>query len=375
MSDVSLLPDAAAGAGLLLAAVYGVSGVAKLREPDSTVSAFHQLRLPAWLHTLKAPALLGPAEIALAVALLVLPAPWYWVPAVAALLLGIVYTVLIVRALGFDVPVTCGCFGKLGQGDVTRTTVVRNLVLVALSAVTVLDAARGGSVVQRLASGPDLWWWLLVLVAAIALTWLISGGARSASAGVAAGSSAPAGASASASGGWAAPGAPAPAAAVAQDQAQMDQPTQEDQQLDDEELDYLRQPIPFMALQGDDGPVHLRELARQKAWLVLYVSIGCGSCRDALDRGEEFAEEFEHVGVLVVTTTPTATDHPDRPAGATVAYDENQQLRTMFELRSTPSALLVGADGLMAGGPVDGGPATLEFIEDVAEQLREAATA
>ena len=143
MSDVSLLPAAAAGAGLLLAAVYGTSGVAKVREPASTSSAFHELRLPRWLHRVGAPRLLGPAEIALAVALLLLPAPWYWLPAVATLVLGIVYTVLIVRALGFDVPVTCGCFGALGQGAVTRSTVVRNLVLVALGAVTVADAATG----------------------------------------------------------------------------------------------------------------------------------------------------------------------------------------------------------------------------------------
>ena len=31
---------------------------------------------------------------------------------------------------------------------------------------------------------------------------------------------------------------------------------------------------------------------------------------------------------------------------------------------------LLGADGLLAGGPVAGGPASLEFIEEVTEQLR-----
>ena len=346
MSAVPLLPDAAGGAGLLLAAVYGTSGVAKLREPASTESAFHELRLPRWLITARAPMLLGPAEIALAAALVLLPWPWYWVPAVAALLLAIVYTVLIVRALGFDVPVTCGCFGKLGQGAVTRLTVVRNLVLVALGVVTVVDAATEGSVIRRLVDGPGVWAWAAVLVAAVALTWLIGGSAQPA----------------------AAQGAPAGSAGRPQDGGH----GEEDESM---ELEYLRQPIPYLAVKGDDGPILLRDLAREKAQLVLWVSLGCGSCQDALGRAERFAEEFPQVGVLVVTTTPTAADDPLRPDGVTVAYDENQQLRTMFELHATPSALLMGADGLMAGGPVAGGPASLEFIEEVAEQLRETATA
>lgn len=338
MSDVSLLPAAAAGAGLLLAAVYGTSGVAKVREPASTSSAFHELRLPRWLHRVGAPRLLGPAENALAVALLLLPAPWYWLPAVATLVLGTVYTVLIVRALGFDVPVTCGCFGALGQGAVTRSTVVRNLVLVALGAATVADAATGGSIIGRLLDGPELWWWALVLAAAVALTWLITGAA-----GDGRGASAhPIGAD-----------GVSPAAGG-----------------NEAELDYQRLPIPFVQVKGDEGPIRLRELAAQQAQLVLWVSLGCGSCQNALQRAERFAAEFDQVGVLVVTTTPTAVDDPLRPRGATVAYDEDQQLRTMLELRSTPSAVLLGADGLLAGGPVAGGPASLEFIEEVTEQLR-----
>ncbi|WP_404371070.1 MauE/DoxX family redox-associated membrane protein [Kytococcus sedentarius] len=341
MSDVSLLPAAAAGAGLLLAAVYGTSGVAKVRDPASTSSAFHELRLPRWLHRVGAPRLLGPAEIALAVALLLLPAPWYWLPAVATLVLGIVYTVLIVRALGFDVPVTCGCFGALGQGAVTRSTVVRNLVLVALGAATVADAATGGSIIGRLLDGPELWWWALVLAAAVAMTWLITGGT---------------GAAGDERGASAHPiGADGVGPAAGGNEA---------------ELDYQRLPIPFVQVTGDDGPIRLRELAAQQAQLVLWVSLGCGSCQDALQRAERFAAEFDQVGVLVVTTTPTAVDDPLRPRGATVAYDEDQQLRTMLELRSTPSAVLLGADGLLAGGPVAGGAASLEFIEEVTAQLR-----
>lgn len=335
MSDASLLPDAAAGAGLLLAAVYGVSGVAKVGDVQSTASAFRELRLPRWTVAAHGPRLLGPAEIALAGCLLLLPSPWYWLPATASLLLGVLYTLLIVRALGFDVPVTCGCFGRLGQGAVTRATVVRNLVLSALGAVTVADAATGGSVVGRLLSGPDLWWWALVLGAAVLVAWLVGGGAPGQGA------------------------AAAPAAAHPGSGAQ------------DELLDYIRQPIPFVRITGDDGPLHLREMAQEKAWLVLWVSLGCTSCTTAMARAEQFARDVPHLGVLVVTTAPSAVDDPMRPQGVTMAFDHEGQLRTMLDLRTTPSAVLLGRDGQLAGGPV-AGTEVPAFIDAVEAELREA---
>ena len=39
---------------------------------------------------------------------------------------------------------------------------------------------------------------------------------------------------------------------------------------------------------------------------------------------------------------------------------------------ANPSAVLLGTDGLVAGGPVHGEDAVVAFVADVAEQLREA---
>ncbi|SNC61096.1 Methylamine utilisation protein MauE [Kytococcus aerolatus] len=328
--DSATLPTAAAGAALLLALVYGTSGVAKVLDGESTRSAFRELRLPRWLSESFAPRLLGPAEILLAVLLLVLPHPWFWLPAVAALGLGIVYTVLIVRALGFDVPVTCGCFGRLGQGTVTRTTVVRNLLLVVLGAVAVADAATGGSVLARLGD-TGTWWWLLVVLAAVALTRLIGSGEDE---------SAPEGGGAAS------------------------------REVPDEELeDYLRLPVPFAEVTGADGPVQVRDLAAGRAWLMLWVSLGCGSCVPAIERAGRFAREHPEIGVMLVATTPTAQDDERIPEGCELAWDEHGQFRTMFQVHRSPSAVLLGADQLLAGGPVAGAPTAVSFIDDIEAEL------
>ena len=39
----------------------------------------------------------------------------------------------------------------------------------------------------------------------------------------------------------------------------------------------------------------------------------------------------------------------------------------------TPSAVLLGADGLLAGGPVGGGDEVREFVDDIIAQLAQAA--
>ena len=70
---------------LLLAVLLCVSGGAKLRHPEETRSAFAQLQLPRALTDSPAPQVLPWAEIVLAVALVVTPAPFALGVAVATL--------------------------------------------------------------------------------------------------------------------------------------------------------------------------------------------------------------------------------------------------------------------------------------------------
>jgi len=126
MSDVGYL------AALVLAAVFGWAGVAKLGARDRTARTFRALRLPA-------PGGLAVAvpavELGLAVALVVVPG---WAAAGALALLA-AFTVFLARAVRSGVDVGCGCFGSAGNDPVSGVELVRNALL-ALAAALALAA-------------------------------------------------------------------------------------------------------------------------------------------------------------------------------------------------------------------------------------------
>lgn len=160
----------------LLAAVLAVSGLAKLRSLRIAEEAFVSLRLPNWLRTLKAPQILPFAELVLAAGLMLTSGPLAVIVNTAAVLLFVAYLAIIVRALTFDEKVTCSCFGELGLGSVDTFTAVRNALLVGLSLVSLYDAFSGRSVIARwLDFTGAQWLWLLGVIVAAALTWLIAG--------------------------------------------------------------------------------------------------------------------------------------------------------------------------------------------------------
>lgn len=318
---------------LLLAVLLGVSGVAKVRHLDATRSAFAELGMPRALTDSPAPRLLPWAEVVLAVALVVVPPPFALPVAVVALLLVAGYLVVILRALTFDHPVTCGCFGELGLGEVTRRTAVRNVLLVVLAALAVWSLTADSSVLARLVSASGTtgaWVALLVLTAAVLVTTF--GGAKGASPAVASG---------------------APSA--------------------EGELDYVRQPLPFATLEDADGKLRtLSELVRTGAVLLVFVSPGCGSCGPVMERIPEWSAQLAPVRVFgVVGHTIETTLNIVPGLEGHLMHDPRGVTIRIFGTR-TPGAVLLGGDGLLAGGPVVGGAKTIDFVEDVRAELLEA---
>jgi uncharacterized membrane protein YphA (DoxX/SURF4 family) len=117
---------------LLLAAVFAVAGVAKLRDPAGSRKALQDFGAPA---RLAGPGgfLLPLLEIAVAVALLFPPsARW---GALAAVVLLAAFVVAIANALAHGRAPDCHCFGQLHSEPAGRSTLVRNSILIALSGV------------------------------------------------------------------------------------------------------------------------------------------------------------------------------------------------------------------------------------------------
>lgn len=317
---------------LLLAGLLVLSGLAKLRHVEETRSAFAQLRLPSALTRSSAPRVLPWGEIALALALLAVPSPAAVVVAGAALVLFVAYLVVVVRALGFDHPVTCSCFGRLGLGEVTRRTAARNALLVLVALLALWSATEQGSVLGRLVdASTTTWGWLALVVLTVAVVVATFGGTKGVT--------------------------PAPAAAT--DEA--------------DGADYERQALPFGVVEDESGRTRtLVELASGGAVLLVFVSPGCAPCAAAIEQVPRWDDALGPVAVRAVISLPVDKALAAAPGLAgRVLHDPQATLSRTFGI-GTPAAVLLGGDGLLAGGPVTGSEAVSDFVAQVRDELVEA---
>ena len=325
-------------APILLTLTLLVSGLAKLGARRGTEDAMTSLRLPLRGAHRTVASVLPAAEIVLALGLWVPLVPLQIVVSVLIALLMISYLVIIARALTWDEVVECSCFGSLGSPTVSRTTLLRNAVLTSLAVVTVI-AARLGLLTEVLVQAP------LVLVGAgaslllaVVLTAVTLDGTE-----------------------------PAP------DPRQDRRTGHGDREDDEEPLDYERTPIPAGVLQRPDGRlITLRQLSARRAVLLVFVSEGCGPCERVLDRVPGWIEELEaSMEVRVVLSRPVEAlrERTTARVGAQVLHDLQFSAREALGGTTAPSAVLLGADGLLAGGPVHGGDAVIDFVDEIREQL------
>lgn len=331
-------------APLVLAAVLVLSGVAKARDTPSTRSVMVMLRLPRSIATTRVAGILPWAEIALAVLLLVPVLVVARVAAGAALALFTVYWVLVARALTFDPRPTCGCFGRIGDQRVSPRTLVRNTVLVATAGAALGLTASGRTAWDVLSSmDAGAWWWLASAVALAALAVLVLGGGSGAG---------DPGTSTTGDG----TGDVTSAGDGAEDEA------------------YVRRPIPLANLLGLDGTaVTLTELSAAQAQLLVVVNCYCASTGDAVQSVLRWRTELPLIGVQLVTTVDPGRlqeRYPDLPADTYV--DHGAVTSSVLGLTGSPAAVLLGADGLLAGGPVAGADAVADFVEDIATSLAQA---
>jgi hypothetical protein len=314
-------------APLTCGVVMLISGVAKVGRPTATRDAFMSMGVPRALRSDALVTALPYVEIALGALLL---ATWSWpLMVVAAATTGLfaAYWVLVLRVLRRGDEVDCGCFGALGDDRVSGTTMARNSLLVVLAALATAFGAAGSGVVPAVADfrATD-WWWLLLSVTVAATAVLVVGLRR-------------------------------PDEAVA----------------DDDLLDYERAPIPFALLEDASGTrVTLRQLATQRPQLLLFLSTYCWACETVAAKVPQWTTQLGPVEISTVfTESLDSVPAGMRHSGVRMWFDVEQGATHTFA-KGRPSAVLLGADGALAGGPVSGADDVDTFVEEIVAELSSA---
>ena len=206
--------------------------------------------------------------------------------------------------------VDCGCFGALGDDRVSGTTLARNSLLVVLAALATAFGAAGSGVVPALGDfGTADWWWLVAHGR--------GGGNGSAGGGA----------------------APVPEAVID----------------DDDLLDYDRVPDPLRRAGGRvRHPHHAAAAGRRAAPAAGLPERYCGACETvawSCPAGcltSRPRRDLDGVHRDLWTSLPETM----LPDGIPAWFDVESGATRHASPHGRPSAVLLGADGSLAGGPV-----------------------
>lgn len=336
-------------ATLALAALLAVAAVAKLREDDAIArAAWIDLDIPVALRRRALRRAHPIGELALAV-LALLPGVLSLLGALGMLVLTLVYLGVIVRVVRRPEPVACACFGEDG-GVVSGRTVERNLLLVALGGCAVAAAALTGGPFDHLGdqvmNAPLA---LAVGLLALAAGWFSGPGSASAPAVV-----------------------PAPAE-PASDRDPADEDVAGGLAGDDAEDDYVRTLTPRARVTTAEGAVtDLLALSQKAPQLLVFGSPGCSSCLRLSPQLAGFRARLPQVEVRMVTSVPLEELREQAPEWVDLALlDADATAASMLQVLRTPTAFLLGTDGMLAGGPVVGTQNIADLVDDIAEALAE----
>ncbi len=306
-------------AGVALTAVFAASGIAKLRDPAGTREAVTGFGVPKRLQFLVAVGL-APAEIVVAVLLLIPPTSF--VGLILAIAMLTAFTVVVVLALRAGRRPDCRCFGRLGGADISVRTVVRNSVLIDLAALGLIGEAVAerptGRPLQLAVYGG------LALAAAILLTEGVAG-----------------------------------RAARRRREAE-----------DNDVFDVVEAvAVPdFRMATVAGGEATLAELLGPGLPLLLVtLSPGCGPCKRLRPDIARWGQVLSTRVTVAVLATGTREDNitayadtPDLP----VLIDEHR-IRDQLGTGATPSAILVGPDRQAASGVANGEPLVRRLLVSV----------
>ena len=304
---------------MLLAAVFAVAGIAKLRDLEGSRAAMRDFGVPGRLAG-PAGVLLPLAELAVAVALVPTPsARW---AAVGALLLLLAFIWGIANALRRGESPDCHCFGQLHSAPAGPPTLIRNAVLAGLAIVVVAEApgaalddwvaARSAAELVAVGAGIAAIFfgagWLVMWRERRSLLRQLGRAQRMATS--------------------AAPGIP------------------------------IGSRAPSFSLPDLRGETVTLDslLARGRPLLVVFVSPGCEQCVELLPKLARWQRSLADRLTLVLMSTGNVKRNEaifDEYGMSDVLLQEFMEVSDAFRIRGTPSAVVITPDGTVASNPAE----------------------
>jgi thiol-disulfide isomerase/thioredoxin/uncharacterized membrane protein YphA (DoxX/SURF4 family) len=318
----------------LLAAVFIVAAVGKLVDLQGSRRTLVEFGVPAPA-ALPAGVVLPLAELSVAIALLFVPtARW---GAVGALLLLLVFSAGVARAISRGQAPDCHCFGQIHSEPAGRSTLIRNTVLASMAAV-VVAAGPGPSLAGALGSLHGAQIGLLatsvlaaVLAVAVAQLWADRHRLRTQLDAAQAGA--------------APPGLP------------------------------RGTPAPNFELATVRGTAaSLTELREQGGPTVLvFVSTACGPCLTLLPQLAHWQDALAG-SVAIAAIFEGGPEEIERVSAehglSPVLAQARQEAFELYSLGATPSAVLITGDGAIAGAPAEGVTAIEALVRTAVAESR-----
>ncbi|HVB62272.1 MAG TPA: MauE/DoxX family redox-associated membrane protein [Ktedonobacteraceae bacterium] len=340
-------------ARLLLAAVFVVSGLAKIVDLKGSQKAVQGFGVPSFL-AVPLGTLLPFAELAVAVALI--PSSWAWYGAIGALALLFAFIVGISVNLSFGRKPDCHCFGQLHSEPVGASTLIRNTLLAAIAGAVIWQGAAYNNI------GPSAVNWIATLTVAQGIE-LVVGLILVALVGIET---------------W----------LLLQTMTQQGKlltrlelleengvPGNENNQQYGLPEDSVAPTFELPDLTG--SMVSLSDLlargADKKAPVVLvFTSPTCNPCTAMLPRFAEWQQKYQGEVTLVIVGQGTAEENLAKIAEydiSPVLLQQDREVAEAYKARGTPSAAAIRFDGSTIGKLAEGEDEIRELLENLMEEV------
>lgn len=309
------------------------SGIFKFTSSQETKAAIGAFGLPQFLRKTWIAYSLALGELALGAGIVLASGQLLRILAAAATALLVLFSVLVARVLWRKEAIHCNCFGALGQAPVSWPTMVRNLLLVALSLALALgiDGSVGTVAALGAFSSDDFAW---MLVVALLAAWIVKEKL---------------------------PGRnPVPTDILAATPSSAGV------------LDLSGSPIP--AVEFRDAALQvatLQGISRDKAQLLIFARTDCHACAPIVESIPSWRNELgDAVQIrLVSAQSPSVLAAAYPSEEETALHDGSAMGSTILGISGVPGALLLGANGLVGAGPALGSDAVEDLLNAVADAV------